>query len=130
MKRTYLIAIVILALFGSGCGAAVQPSRPEVSAVDDSLIGKAFSARSSDVQVNGEGVVTRILADDDTGSRHQRFIVRLALLISHNTDFAPRIGRLQDGDRVRFHGEYEWNQQGGLVHWTHHDPNGARRRVG
>jgi hypothetical protein len=28
------------------------------------------------------------------------------------------------GDRIRFRGMYEWNEQGGLVHWTHHDPLG------
>ncbi len=129
MKQIYLIAVVIFALFWSGCGAAVQPARPEdVAASDDNLIEEAFSSRSSDVQVKGEGVVTRILADDLAGGRHQRFIVRLAsgqtLLISHNIDLAPRIDGLQEGDRVRFNGEYVWNQQGGIIHWTHHDPNG------
>ena len=129
MKRIYLIAIVVFALFWSGCGATVQPSRPdEVTASDDNLIGEAFNTRTSDVQVKGEGAVTRILSDDLTGGRHQRFIVRLAsgqtLLISHNIDLAPRIDGLREGDRVRFNGEYVWNQQGGIIHWTHHDPNG------
>lgn len=62
------------------------------------------------------------------GSQHQRFIVELSsgqtLLIAHNIDIAPRINSLQVGDSVRFYGEYEWNPQGGIIHWTHHDPNG------
>jgi hypothetical protein len=79
-------------------------------------------------QVRGNGTVIRILDDDDDGSRHQRFLLELdsrrTLLIAHNIDLAPRIGTLRDGDRVEFNGEYEWNDRGGVIHWTHHDPQG------
>ena len=77
--------------------------------------------------INGSGVVVRILPDDIEGSQHQKFILELStgqtLLISHNIDLAPRINSLQEGDIVSFFGEYVWNSQGGLVHWTHHDPD-------
>ena len=93
---------------------------------DDTEIGRAFKTRTSNVQVEGEGIVTRILADDIDGSRHQRFIVRLTsgqtVLIAHNIDVAPRIATLKAGDSIGFYGEYVWNPQGGKVHWTHHDP--------
>jgi len=26
------------------------------------------------------------------------------------------------GDSVIVHGEYVWNDEGGLIHFTHHDP--------
>jgi Protein of unknown function (DUF3465) len=82
----------------------------------------------SDVQVEGEGLVERILDDDNDGSRHQKFIVRLAsdltVLIVHNIDLAPRVDNLKKGDSIRFYGEYVWSSQGGKVHWTHHDPQG------
>jgi hypothetical protein len=98
------------------------------SAVDADPIGRAFASRASGVQVEGEGTVSRVLSDDLNGSRHQRFIVELAsgqtLLISHNIDIAPRIDGLQVGDGVSFNGEYVWNEKGGVVHWTHHDPQG------
>ena len=99
-----------------------------VSTADDSDIGRAFARHDSDVQVRGEGTVTRLLADDLNGRRHQRFIVRLAsgqtVLLTHNIDIAPRVEGLKEGDKVRFNGEYVWNEKGGVIHWTHHDPQG------
>ena len=77
--------------------------------------------------IEDTGFVVRLLADDNDGSRHQRFILQLrggqTLLIAHNIDLAKRVP-LGMGDRVRFRGLYEWNDFGGLVHWTHHDPHG------
>jgi hypothetical protein len=68
-----------------------------------------------------------LLSDDHDGSRHQRFILQLpgrqTLLIAHNIDLASRIP-LGMGDRIQFRGMYEWNELGGLVHWTHQDPHG------
>ena len=40
------------------------------------------------------------------------------------TDLAPRIYGLSAGDTVSFFGEYEPNAQGGVIHRTHHDPQG------
>ena len=91
-----------------------------------SSISDAYENRRSNLQVESSGVVTRILADDNEGARHQRFILRLAtgqtLLVAHNIDLAPRISALKEGDAVDFFGEYEWNDQGGVMHWTHKDP--------
>lgn len=89
-------------------------------------IGYAFENKLSDIQVTGSGRVKAILKDDLKGSRHQKFILSVAsghtVLIAHNIDLAPRIDSIQKGDRVDFSGEYEWNEKGGVVHWTHHDP--------
>lgn len=85
-----------------------------------------YEEQRSDVQLQVAGEVIRLLEDDNEGSRHQRFIIELAsgqtLLVSHNIDLAPRIDGIQIGDDVEVYGEYVWNDQGGLMHWTHHDP--------
>lgn len=126
MKRNLFVPFIICALICLGCGAEAQSSTQR--ARGDDQLGRAFAERTSDVQVEGEGVVTRILADDNDGSRHQRFILRLpsgqTVLIVHNIDIAPRISTLEQGDTVRFYGEYIWNEKGGKVHWTHRDPRG------
>lgn len=79
-------------------------------------------------RVEATAVVQKVLADDNSGSRHQRFIVRLpsgqTLLIAHNIDIAPRIEGLARGETISFSGIYEPNKKGGVVHWTHHDPSG------
>lgn len=96
------------------------------------IIENAYRNRTSSLLVKETGTVSKILADDNKGSRHQRFIVRLqsghTVLIAHNIDLAPRISNLREGDQITFAGQYEWNEQGGVVHWTHHDP--ARRHAG
>lgn len=97
----------------------------------DRIILEAYRAQRGDVQVEGSGVVKKVLRDDNKGSRHQRFLLELnnglTLLVAHNIDLAPRIDGLKAGDTVAFFGEYEWNNQGGVMHWTHHDP--GRRHV-
>ncbi|HBV20373.1 MAG TPA: hypothetical protein DEF07_01465 [Nitrosomonas sp.] len=98
----------------------------ELEADGDELLAQFFANVQSNVQVSGTGVVISILSDDLSGSRHQRFIIELkskqTLLIAHNIDLAPRIDTLAVNDQIEFFGEYEWNDKGGVIHWTHRDP--------
>ena len=100
--------------------------------LDDRTLRDAIDRRQRDVLVQGQGTVIKLLPDDHEGSRHQRILLRLpmgdTLLIAHNIDLAPRLADLQRGDTVEFQGEYIWNDKGGVLHWTHHDP--ARRHPG
>jgi hypothetical protein len=128
--RKYLV-LILVAIVAYGYLQERGVSLPGVSSWNqnaESTLRDAYERRQSDIQVQGEGVVTRILADDLDGSRHQRFILRLSsgqtVLVAHNIDLAPRIGGLRTGDSVAFYGEYEWNPKGGVIHWTHHDPGG------
>jgi len=105
-----------------------SPSSSENSASTDAQLARLFQEQATDVEVSGSGTVSRILSDDNDGSRHQRFILELdsgqTLLVAHNIDIAPRLDGLQVGDPVSFYGEYVYSDQGGTIHWTHHDPQG------
>ncbi len=108
--------------------AADAPGRTTETATGTNLVLDAFRAHRSDVQVEVEGRVLRSLPDDADGARHQRFVIELSgskhtVLVAHNIDLAPRV-EMQVGDRVTVAGEYEFNEQGGVLHWTHHDPAG------
>lgn len=126
--RALILAFALVLV--SALGYSPQPARAQCGAppASDRVLRRAFEQRTSDLQVEGRGVVKRILPDDNNGRRHQRFILQLGsgqtLLIAHNVDLAPRIPGLRKGDRVAFRGEYDWNPEGGVIHWTHHDPGG------
>ena len=93
---------------------------------NDAVLQQAYQSQQSDIQVQGFGQVAKVLPDDNDGSKHQKFILKLnsgqTLLVAHNIDLAPRIPNLKVGDSVEFYGEYEWNKKGGVLHWTHKDP--------
>lgn len=138
MNKILLIAALAAAAYFALLPDPGVPSRPVVpdstsvaSGVVESLnaaLENAYVKRLRSHQVEGQGIVVKLLPDDNDGSRHQRFILRLnsgrTLLVAHNIDLAPRLDTLQAGDAVGFYGEYEWNQKGGVMHWTHHDPQG------
>jgi hypothetical protein len=138
MKKFLFLVVLVAAGFagltqyrqfslGGGHASGVKSAATEESASDGAL-ERAQESRASGVQLQGQGTVIKVLPDDNDGSRHQRFILKLrsgqTLLIAHNIDLAPRIGSLRAGDSVAFNGEYEWNSKGGVIHWTHHDPGG------
>jgi hypothetical protein len=129
-----LIALAAVAVLHSGCSQVPRPQAAQnaaSSATRDATLATAFRDHQSGVQVTGAGTVTRVLSDDNDGGRHQRFILTLAsgrtLLVAHNIDIAPRLPSLKVGDKVEFSGIYEWNPQGGVVHWTHRDPSGKHQ---
>jgi len=89
-------------------------------------VNEAFTNKKSQIFIEDSGQVVKILADDNKGARHQKFLVKVAtgqtLLFAHNIDLAPRVENIQVGDAVKFRGEYVYNPKGGVIHWTHHDP--------
>ena len=128
MKRILPALIVVAAVFlyqaflGPPDGGLPETSPPVRGTTEASVEYRDGQ------QVRGSGTVVRVLSDDNDGSRHQRFILRLAnggtLLVAHNIDLAPRVGGIREGDTVEFYGEFAYNPKGGVIHWTHHDPQG------
>ena len=126
MKVILPLVYSLLLIFSlTACNDIIE-STPQISA-DDQILKNAYENKISDIQVHGLGSVTKELSDDTSGNKHQRFILKLTsgqtLLISHNIDISTKIDTLFVNDSVEFYGEYVWNSEGGLVHWTHHDPN-------
>ncbi|MHB8868829.1 MAG: DUF3465 domain-containing protein [Thermoleophilia bacterium] len=111
VKRRWLAGVIALVwLAGAtlyGCATPVGPTETGVvdsesttANGDDSSFARAFADKAVDRELEGQGIVSKLLTDDTDGARHQRFI-------------------------VTFKGEYEWNAQGGVMHWIHHDPSGS-----
>ena len=106
---------------------APAPPRPSAAEPSAGSVAAAFRSHARAAVVEGSGRVAKLLADDRQGSRHQRFLLRVdggpTVLVAHNIDLAERVAPLQVGDVVRFRGEYVWNAKGGILHWTHIDPD-------
>lgn len=108
------------------------PTLPEAPkpTLRDGGIPKLFADGKSDVWVEADATVEKLLADDIDGSRHQKFIARigrdLTVLFAHNIDVAPRVP-LQPGDVIAFRGEYVWKDKGGTIHWTHKSSDPRKR---
>ncbi len=120
--RLFLIWLTFAALFFTEVSASgITPQ--------DRILKRAYRLHQSEIQVRFSGKVIVLLPNDEDGSRHQRFIVELAsgqtLLIAHNIDLAPVVSGLRKGSKVSVRGEYIWSSEGGIVHYTHDDPDGS-----
>ncbi len=132
-----IIILLIAAYFGLDLSGHKKNQSPSSSSATQhtettfsneglDAIKAAYDRRQSNVQVQGSGRVKAILKEDNDGTKHQKFILvlknGLSILVAHNIDLAPKIDDLHKGDIVEFNGEYEYNEKGGVLHWTHHDP--------
>lgn len=140
LRQAAVLAVLLLVFYlvrsreaSAPPGSPPVSPRPEPSAHGPTpahggtAVTDLFRSRRSNVEVETGARVVRLLPDDREGSPHQRFLVRVAggttVLVAHNVDLAPRVS-LMPGDSVELRGEYEWNDKGGVIHWTHPDPAG------
>ncbi|HLJ66786.1 MAG TPA: DUF3465 domain-containing protein [Chloroflexota bacterium] len=134
-RSNTLIAILVLVLLAGGIAylrisrrsesvaGATQAARIGCTAVED-----AFRAHRSGVWLTLGARVQRTLPDEQGTYRHQRFITVCpdgrTVLIVNDVSIGQRVP-VVDGATVGVRGQYVWNALGGLVHFTHHDPQGA-----
>jgi len=128
LSRNRLLPLLIVAVL-----VIYQYYQADNEAVDAGLqtggdaVEQAFAAQRSGLWLETSGRVIRVLRDDNEGARHQKFILQLdgghSVLVAHNIDLAKRIPA-REGVSLTVRGRYEWNDRGGVIHWTHHDPDG------
>lgn len=119
-------------LIGRGIVRCFRIGKQDLAKSQKALVKLARAKRSGEM-VRFDARVVKILPDDNNGDRHQRFLVAVdhkrspinSVLIAHNIDLAPRIP-IEEGATASFFGQYEYNNRGGLLHWTHHDPSNWR----
>lgn len=114
--------------FGAPVGAPVAARSGNAVSVAQGQILQAQQQRAQKVWLMVQAAVLRNLPDDRRPPCHQRFLLKLdngsTVMVAHNTDLAPRVP-VSPGNVVLIRGEYIWNEKGGVLHWTHHDPQGT-----
>ncbi|MBL4771691.1 MAG: DUF3465 domain-containing protein [Planctomycetes bacterium] len=113
--------------------ANASVSRTGKKGVD--FVYEQFKAHKSSVWVTTEGKVKLLLADDTKAPRHQQFLLELdaardfTVKVAHNIDDAPYIPLKRD-DTIQIQGRYEYNNLGGVIHFTHRADNPSKRKPG
>ena len=98
-------------------------------AVGCSQVATGFQKHESGIWLTVSAIIARLLPDSYGRNEHQRFIVRCpsgqTILIVNDVSIGQRVP-VGMGQRVVVRGQYVWNRQGGLIHFTHHrDGNGG-----
>ncbi|HZU14928.1 MAG TPA: DUF3465 domain-containing protein [Chloroflexota bacterium] len=135
MSRWGVAVVVILGVVvGLAVYLRTHESRPtaeqarRLSAVGCRAAQAAFAVHASGRWLTVHATVSRLLPDSDGRYRHQRFIVRCrsgqTLLIVNDISIGQRVP-VARGDAVTVRGQYVWDAEGGLIHFTHHDPAGG-----
>ena len=90
----------------------------------------ALHDRHSGFMSEVSGTVVRVVVDDKSEPRVQKFYVRLengqTVMVIHDQQAAGRVP-VSVNDQVTVRGEYTWSETGGTLHKTHKDLSPKRR---
>ena len=130
-----LLAIALLVLAGGLLALRLSHRQTSLAeARDASRIGcasvaAAYRDHRAILWLTVAARVAEVLPDSFGRYQHQRFLMRCPsgqqILIVNDVTVGQRVP-VKTGDRVAAHGEYIWNRQGGLIHFTH-DSAGAEQ---
>jgi hypothetical protein len=105
-----------------GGGQAEQPNNAQICSL--------YASGSGGVEVIGHGTVLGVLGTrDGPAGEHEGFLLKLdqqcdlLVRVETNVDITGPVP-LQMGDVVTVKGQFEDDVNGGVIHWTHHDPSG------
>lgn len=90
-------------------------------------VRQSFDHGQSGVWLALTARVTRLLPDAYGKYQHQRFIVACSSGLTVEIVNDVSVGRrapVSPGDQISVRGEYIWNPEGGLIHFTHHGGSG------
>ncbi|MGI8968072.1 MAG: DUF3465 domain-containing protein [Chloroflexota bacterium] len=133
MNWRVAVFVLVVALVGGIVYLRTRPNDRTPSVAPDvratcSHVQTDFSHRYSQVWVTLTARVVRLLPDSQGQYQHQRFIVQCpsgqTVLIVNDVSIGER-APVRIGQSVSVRGQFIWNNQGGLIHFTHHDPAGG-----
>jgi hypothetical protein len=117
--------LLILSLGVAAASCAGKPEKP-----DNSLVCATFSGQGSKQEVLAQGEIVDMLGmQTGPSGEHEGFLLKLTgdcdLLVRVETNVGiTGPVPLHSGETVVVKGEYEYEAAGGVIHWTHHDPEG------
>jgi len=96
---------------------------------DTERITSAWHKKSSNLLVEVDARVVLLLPNRDDIKKLQRFLVELEnghrLEVAHDLELSENVP-VGVSSLIRLKGEFDYNENGGLIHWTHADPAGNR----
>jgi hypothetical protein len=121
-------AALLSLVFAAACNS--QPEQP-----DNGAICNDYAHQESHQEVIAHGMVADVFGESEGPSgEHEGYLLKLdgdcdlLLRVETNTSITGPIP-IRPRQELIVKGEYEFDPEGGVLHWTHHDPS-ARHIAG